>query len=189
MTKRLLILGPPGAGKGTQAARIAERLAIPAISTGEIFRSNIENRTELGVKVKAVIDAGEYVSDEMTNDLVRGRLAEPDARVGFLLDGYPRTTGQVEALDDLLAQQGTRLDHVLELTADTDEVVRRLLLRAQREGRSDDNEETIRNRMSVYAEQTQPLIDVYSQRGVLVKADGLGEIDEVTERIFAVLGI
>lgn len=188
MTKRLLILGPPGAGKGTQAARIAEHYAIPAISTGDIFRKNIAEQTDLGVKVKSIIEAGDYVPDSLTNDLVRDRLTWDDAVTGFLLDGYPRTLGQVEALDGMLADRGEALDQVLELTADTDEVVGRLLKRAADQGRSDDNEDTIRNRMDVYARETNPLIDVYTDRDLLVKVDGLGEIDHVSERIFAALG-
>lgn len=187
MSKRLLILGPPGAGKGTQAARIAEHYEIPAISTGDIFRKNIAEQTELGVKVKAIIEAGDYVPDELTNDLVRDRLTWDDTSNGFLLDGYPRTLGQVEALDGMLADRGEKLDRVLELTADVDEVVGRLLKRAAEQNRVDDNEDTIRNRMSVYAEQTKPLIDVYTDRGLLVKVDGLGEIEEVSQRIFAAL--
>lgn len=188
MTKRLLILGPPGAGKGTQAVRIAERYGIPAISTGDIFRRHLADRTEIGVKVQEIIDSGGYVSDELTNEIVRDRLQEPDAENGFLLDGYPRTPGQVQALDVILQERGTGLDRVVELVADGDELIRRLLLRAQREGRSDDTEETIRRRQEIYADQTKPLIDLYSQRGLLVKVDGLGEVDEVSARVFAALG-
>ncbi|UJH69432.1 adenylate kinase [Ornithinimicrobium sp. INDO-MA30-4] len=184
---RLLILGPPGAGKGTQAALIAERHNIPAISTGDIFRSNIKNETELGVQVKEILASGGFVTDEITNAIVRDRLGEEDALPGFLLDGYPRTPGQVEALDEMLSDHGVALDCVLELTVDTDEVVQRLLERANVEGRSDDTEDVIRERMRLYAEETAPLAKIYRERGLLCQADGMGEVSEVTDRIDAVL--
>ncbi len=186
---RLIILGPPGAGKGTQARKIAEHYDIPAVSTGDIFRSNVRDETPLGLKVKEILDTGGYVPDEVTNDLVRNRLAEPDAQGGFLLDGYPRTMDQVRELDEILAEQGHPLEEVLELTVDAEEVVERLLKRAQTDGRSDDTEEVIRNRQQVYAQQTAPLVDLYRERGLLVQVDGLGEIDEVAERIYAALDI
>ncbi|WP_040160211.1 adenylate kinase [Mobilicoccus massiliensis] len=185
---RLIILGPPGAGKGTQATRIAEQYSIPAISTGDIFRANIRNATELGVKVKELLAAGKYVPDDITNSIVEMRLREPDAVEGFLLDGYPRTTDQVRALDEMLERSGHALDKVLELTVDVDEVVSRLLKRAEIEGRADDTEEVIRERMRVYAEETAPLSKVYRDRGLLVEVDGMGDIDEVTQRLFAALG-
>lgn len=178
--RRLLIVGPPGAGKGTQAARIAEELAIPAISTGDIFRANVSQETELGVLAKSYMDAGEYVPDSVTNDMVRSRLAEPDAAEGFLLDGYPRTLDQVEALDGMLAELGTPLDRVLLLEADTDTVVERLLARGRESGRSDDTAETIRHRQNVYAEQTAPLVEVYESRGILRRVDGMASIEDVT---------
>jgi adenylate kinase len=184
---RLVFLGPPGAGKGTQAKRVAERLSIPAISTGDIFRTNVSSGTELGVLAKSYMDKGEYVPDSVTNDMVKSRLAEPDAAKGFLLDGYPRTTAQVERLDAMLAENGQSLDCVLELTADTDEVVQRLLKRAQIEGRADDTEEVIRRRMEVYEEQTAPLTQIYSAHGLLRRADGMGPVDEVTDRIVQAL--
>ncbi len=186
---RLIILGPPGAGKGTQAKKIAEHYGIPAISTGDIFRSNVRDETPLGLKVKGILDTGGYVPDEITNDLVRDRLAEDDAQRGFLLDGYPRTADQVRELDEILEEQGHPLEEVLELTVDTDEVVARLLKRAETDGRSDDTEEVIRNRQNVYAEQTAPLVEIYRDRGLLVQVDGLGEIDEVSERIYSALDI
>jgi adenylate kinase len=182
---RLLILGPPGAGKGTQAARIAENLAIPAISTGDIFRANIKDETELGLQVKEILASGGYVSDEVTNAIVEDRLAQDDCANGFLLDGYPRTLAQVDALDAML--DGTPLDHVLELTVDEDAVVERLLKRAETDGRSDDTEEVIRERMAIYHRETKPLSDTYRERGLLVPVDGLGEVDAVTARILAAL--
>lgn len=180
---RLVILGPPGAGKGTQAARLAEHYGIPAISTGDIFRSNIADGTELGVQVKAIVDAGGYVPDEVTNAMVRDRLAQDDAAGGFLLDGYPRTRAQVDELDQMLAAVGSALDAVAELTVDPDEIVARLVLRAQTAGRSDDAEETVRHRQQVYTEQTAPLTAVYGERGLLVQVDGMGEVDEVSTRL------
>lgn len=182
---RLLILGPPGAGKGTQAARIAEHLGIPAISTGDIFRTNIKNETELGLQVKEILASGGYVSDEVTNAIVEDRLAQADCARGFLLDGYPRTLAQVDALDAML--DGHPLDRVLELTVDEEAVVARLLKRAEVEDRSDDSEEVIRERMAIYHRETKPLSDTYRERGLLVEVDGLGAVDEVTSRILAAL--
>jgi adenylate kinase len=184
---RLIILGPPGAGKGTQAVRIAERLSIPAISTGDIFRSNIKDRTELGQRVEAILASGGYVPDEVTNEIVEDRLTWDDAAHGFLLDGYPRTNGQVEALDAMLAKAGHALDSVLELTVDEDAVVSRLLKRAELEGRADDTEEVIRERQAIYRRETAPLAAHYAQAGLLLQVDGMGEVDEVTERILAAL--
>ena len=184
---RLIILGPPGAGKGTQASRIADRYSIPAISTGDIFRANIKNETELGLRVKELLAAGQFVPDDITNSIVENRLAEADAGHGFLLDGYPRTLDQVRALDDMLATQGASLDKVVELVVDVDEVVARLLRRAEIEGRADDTEEVIRERMHIYGEETAPLSSVYREHGLLVEVDGMGEVDEVSERIFAAL--
>jgi adenylate kinase len=180
---RLLLIGPPGAGKGTQAARLAETYVIPAISTGDIFRSNVKNETELGKKAKAYMDAGDNVPDSLTNDLIRHRLAEPDAQAGFLLDGYPRTEDQVRELDEFLEGHGAALDLVIELVADPDVVVARLRKRASEQGRSDDDESVVRHRLEVYRQQTEPLIDVYDARHLLVKIDALGAIDEVTSRI------
>ncbi|BDI23862.1 adenylate kinase [Herbiconiux sp. L3-i23] len=184
---RLLIVGPPGAGKGTQASRIADTYAIPAISTGDIFRENVRSETELGVLAKSFMDRGEYVPDEVTNDLVADRLTWADADGGFLLDGFPRTTAQAAFLDGILDGHGHHLNAVIELVADPDETVQRLLKRASEQGRSDDTEEVIRHRLEVYARQTAPLLDLYEERGLLVQVDGLGAVDEVTERIAAAL--
>jgi adenylate kinase len=178
--RRLLIVGPPGAGKGTQAVRIAEELSIPAISTGDIFRANVSGQTELGVLAQSYMDQGEYVPDSVTNDMVRSRLAQEDARDGFLLDGYPRTLDQVAALDGMLTELGTSLDLVLLLVVEPEEVIGRLVARGVEQGRSDDTEETIRRRLDVYAEQTAPLIDVYQRRGLVRRVDGMAAIDEVT---------
>ena len=184
---RLLLIGPPGAGKGTQAERLALAFEVPAVSTGDIFRYNVTNKTELGLEVKSFMDAGAYVPDSLTNAIVADRLKETDAASGFLLDGYPRTTDQVAELDRLLDAEGTQLDVVVLITADTDEVVTRLLKRAAEQGRADDTADVIRHRLDVYAEQTAPLIDVYSARGLVVTIDGLGAVEEVTERILAAL--
>jgi len=184
---RFLLIGPPGAGKGTQAARLATAFRIPAISTGDIFRFNVKNETELGKLAKSFMDRGEYVPDAVTNDLVRDRLSHDDAADGFLLDGYPRTADQVAELDRILEASGTKLDAVIQLTADTDEVVRRLLNRAIEQGRADDTEEVIRHRLDVYAAETAPLISVYAARGLVVLVDGLGIIDDVTDRILEAL--
>jgi adenylate kinase len=184
---RLILMGPPGAGKGTQASRVAEQFGIPAISTGDIFRENVSKGTELGVKAGEYMDAGEYVPDDLTNLMVRNRIDEDDATPGFLLDGYPRTLAQVEELDGMIKFTGHELDAVVVLTVDPEELVQRLLQRAETDGRSDDTEDVVRRRQEVYAEQTEPLIDVYRERGLLHEVDGMGEVDEVTKRIFAAL--
>jgi adenylate kinase len=180
---RLLIMGPPGAGKGTQATEIAERLSIPAISTGEIFRRNVSEHTLLGREAQRYLDRGEYVPDELTNSMLRARLDEPDTEAGFLLDGYPRTLKQVETLDKILADEGVALDRVLVLHVDEEELVKRLLGRAKSSGRSDDTEDVIRRRLEVYSEQTEPLLEVYAQRGLLDIVNGMGDIDDVTNRV------
>ncbi|HET8719264.1 MAG TPA: adenylate kinase [Nocardioidaceae bacterium] len=181
---RLVLMGPPGAGKGTQAKVIAGRLGVPAVSTGDIFRTNVSDQTPLGREAQRYMDAGDYVPDEVTNAMVRDRLAEPDAASGFLLDGYPRTVAQVEELDSMLAGGGHKLDAVVVLTVDDDELVARLLKRAREEGRTDDTEEVVRHRQDVYNEQTAPLLQVYADRGLLVSIDGMGPVDEVTRRVF-----
>ena len=187
MSARMVLLGPPGAGKGTQAARIAERLGIPAISTGDIFRANVAGATELGTRAKAYMDKGEYVPDSITNAMVADRIAQADCANGFLLDGYPRTTAQVGELDSMLKASGLALDVVVEITADAEAVVARLLKRAGEQGRADDTEPVIRRRLEVYAESTAPLADLYAERDLLVQVDGMGEIDVVTGRIMEAL--
>jgi adenylate kinase len=178
---KLLFIGPPGAGKGTQASRVAERLGIPHISTGDMFRHHVSSGTDLGLQVDAIMKSGEYVPDEITVSMLRERLAEPDAQAGFILDGFPRTAGQVEALDGLIGEDG--LDHVVVLEVDEDELVERLLAR----GRADDTDATVRNRFAVYQDQTAPLLNVYRGRGSLVHVSGMGPMDEVTERILSAL--
>ena len=186
---RLLIMGPPGAGKGTQAAVIARTLGIPHISTGDIFRANVTQGTPLGIEASRYMDAGEYVPDSVTNAMVRDRPSQDDCYAGFLLDGYPRTTEQVGELDAILHSDGHNLDRVIELTVDTDAIVGRLVKRAAEQGRGDDTEDVIRRRLEVYAEQTAPLLAIYRDRGILIQVDGLGVIDDVTSRIFVVLGV
>jgi len=183
MSARLLLIGPPGAGKGTQAQRLSQALGVPAISTGDIFREHLRNETELGLKAKAFMAEGNNVPDSLTNDLVRDRLSQPDAAHGFLLDGYPRTIDQVRALDEYLAEHNASMDAVVELVAEPDIVVERLKKRALDQGRADDDEAVVRHRLEVYAEQTAPLIDIYAGRGLLSKVDGIGEITDVTDRI------
>jgi adenylate kinase len=185
MGRRLLIVGPPGAGKGTQAAMIARALGIPHISTGEMLRGHVARGTELGRRAKVIMDAGELVPDEIVIAMVKERLAEADAACGFLLDGFPRTAAQAKALD---REVGDRpLEMVISLEVGEDEVVRRLLRRAELEGRSDDTEETVRNRMSVYRAQTEPLIAYYRQQGTLRPVEGAGTIEEIFSRIAAAL--
>jgi adenylate kinase len=186
---RLIIMGPPGAGKGTQAKFVAEHFGIPAVSTGDIFRANVSQGTELGIEAARYMDAGDYVPDEVTNLMVRNRIDEEDAIPGFLLDGYPRTLAQVEELDGMIKHTGHALDAVVVLTVDPDEIVQRLLQRAQVEGRADDTEDVIRRRQELYTEQTEPLIGVYRDRGILIEVDGMGEVEDVTRRIFDALDV
>jgi adenylate kinase len=184
---RLVIMGPQGAGKGTQAARLAELFDIPAISTGDIFRANIKGGTELGKLAQEYSAKGELVPDEVTDQMVRSRLGEDDARSGFLLDGYPRNAHQVAALDGILADLGWELDGVIELTAARDELLSRIAKRAEIEGREDDTPEAIARRLDIYDEQTAPLTAAYSERGLLAQVDGIGDVSEVTERIVQAL--
>jgi adenylate kinase len=191
---RVVLLGPPGAGKGTQAQIIAGLLGVPAISTGDIFRANVSGQTDLGVQVKAYLDAGDLVPDEITVAMVKGRLAEPDAKGGFLLDGCPRSIPQAEQLRDSLAELGDGLDRVLELVVDEDELVRRLsgrrmLVDGEMVQREDDKPETVRHRLQVYREQTEPLSGFYESEGLLSRIDAIGEIEEVTDRAMKALGV
>ena len=179
---KLLFIGPPGAGKGTQAGKVAARLGIPHISTGEMFRDHVARGTSLGEKVSAIMAAGDYVPDEVTVAMLADRIAQPDASGGFILDGFPRTAAQVESLDRLIGEDG--LDKVIVFAVDEQELIDRMLSR----GRADDSEDTIRNRFEVYHEQTQPLLDIYDTRRLIVIVDGSGEIDEVTDRILSLLG-
>lgn len=184
---RLLIMGPPGAGKGTQAVGLAERIGGAHISTGDIFRANVRDQTELGRTAQRYMDAGEYVPDEVTNAMVKDRLAQDDAKDAFILDGYPRTVDQVAKLDTILAELGQRLDGVIELVVDPEELIQRLLKRAETSGRADDTEDVIRHRQEVYTAETAPLLEVYGSRGLLLEVDGVGDVDEVARRIDAVL--
>ena len=183
----IVLLGPPGAGKGTQAARIAERLNIPAISTGEIFRANMSEGTELGKRAKEYMERGEFVPDSVTNPMVKVRLSAPDTANGFLLDGYPRSVEQAHVLRDMLLDLGKSIDVVLEIQVDEDEVVERMLKRAQEQHRTDDTEPVMRHRLEVYHQQTEPVATYYVDQDLLEVVDGSGTIDEVTARIFAIL--
>ncbi len=185
--KRMLFIGPPGSGKGTQAERISERLDVVAISTGDIFRANVKGETALGVEAKKYMDAGDFVPDSVTNKMVRDRLSEDDLGTGFLLDGYPRTIAQVDHLDEILATGEEKLDLVLQLTADDEELVHRLLGRAKETGRSDDNEAVIRHRLDLYHEQTEAVVAKYAERGILTQVDGIGAVDEVAGRLIAAI--
>ncbi|QGN35068.1 adenylate kinase [Microlunatus sp. Gsoil 973] len=184
---RLLIMGPPGAGKGTQAKSIAEHFDIPAISTGDILRANVADGTPLGLEAQRIMAEGGYVGDDIMNGIVADRLAEDDCAKGFLLDGYPRTLPQVEAVDEILDRAGVELDAVLSLRVDVEELVSRLRKRAESEGRDDDSEQAIRVRQQKYLDETSPLLDVYRDRGLLVEVSGVGDVSEVTERIFQAL--
>lgn len=181
--RRLLLLGPPGAGKGTQAQRLVERLGIPQISTGDMLRAAVAAGSAVGKRAKTFMDAGKLVPDEIVIDVAAQRLGQPDARKGFILDGFPRTAAQADALDKLLPTLGVSLERCVSLTVDGEELVQRLLRRAQIEGRTDDNEQTIRTRMQVYKESTAPLIAYYRARGVLREINGEGSVDEVAKRL------
>ena len=181
-------MGPPGAGKGTQAVNIAKTLNIPHISTGDIYRENMKNETPLGLEAKVFYDKGMYVPDEITNRIVEDRLTWNDAKNGFLLDGYPRTIDQVNFLDQILSKKSQKIDKVLELTIDIPVVVERLLKRAQEQGRIDDTKEVITKRLEVYANSTAPLLAEYKNRGILVQVDGMGSVSEVEEKINSALG-
>jgi adenylate kinase len=184
---RFLIVGPQGSGKGTQGVLVAEAFGVPSVSTGDVFRENISGDTELGRRVQAIVEAGELVSDELTCELVRDRLSQPDAARGFLLDGFPRNRAQVDDLDEFLASRGESLDAVIELSVPREESIARLRQRAIDQGRTDDTEEVIANRLAIYERETAPILDVYRDHGLVVQVDGVGTLDEVTERIFTAL--
>ena len=184
---RLLIVGPPGSGKGTQGVRVGEALSIPVISTGDVFRANVSAGTPLGQQVKAIIEAGDLVPDSLTSEIVRDRLTQDDASNGFLLDGYPRNLGQVGDLDAFLESRGESLDAVIELSVPRDESIARLTQRAIDQGRTDDTEEVIANRLAIYERETAPILDVYRERGIVDAIDGVGSLDEIADRIAAAL--
>jgi adenylate kinase len=186
-TARLLIVGPQGSGKGTQGVRIAESYGIPVVSTGDIFRANIKEGTPLGQQVTAILDKGDLVPDELTSEIVRERLAQDDAANGFLLDGYPRNTAQVAHLEEFLTGRGESLDAVILLDVPREESIERLKLRAAEQGRSDDTDEAIAHRLDIYEKETAPILEVYGARGIVDRIDGVGSLDEITERVFAAL--
>lgn len=187
MTARLLIVGPQGSGKGTQGVRIAEAFGIPVVSTGDVFRKNVADGTALGQQVKAIIEAGDLVPDSLTSEIVRDRLAQPDAARGFLLDGYPRNLGQVADLEEFLAGRGEALHAVIELDVPRAESIDRLTRRAFEQGRTDDTEEVIANRLAIYERETAPILDVYREKGIVDQIDGVGSLDEIFDRITAAL--
>jgi adenylate kinase len=184
---RVVFLGPPGSGKGTQAGLLAERLGVPAISTGEILRSAVREGTPLGRQARAVMERGDLVSDDLIVSLIRERTAEPDARAGFILDGYPRTLAQAEALDSILAGNGDAVSAVVNFLVPEAELVSRMLGRAKAEGRADDRPETIRERLRVYRDKTEPLVDYYRKRDLLADVDGVGTPEEIASRIDSAL--
>lgn len=184
---RLLIVGPQGSGKGTQGIRIADAYGIPAISTGDMFRAAVASGSDLGNQVTEIMQSGNLVPDELTSAVVRDRLTQADAAQGFLLDGYPRNVGQVADLDAFLAGRGEQLDAVIELVVPREESIERLTLRAADQGRADDTEEAIANRLAIYERETAPILDVYRERGIAVEIDGVGTLDEITDRLIAAL--
>jgi len=184
---RIVLLGPPGSGKGTQAALLKERLAVPHISTGDLLRAAVKAGTPLGLKAKAAMDAGDLVSDELVLGLIEERLGEADIANGYILDGFPRNLLQAQALDQLLTRLGQPVDKALELKVDEDQIVQRLARRAAEEGRSDDTEEVVRNRLAVYHQQTAPVSGHYRQHRVLTQVDGIGSIDEINQRLIDAL--
>ena len=180
---RIVLLGPPGSGKGTQAAQLKDRLSVPHISTGDLLRAAVKAGTPLGLKAKAAMDAGELVSDDLVLGLIEERLGQPDIAGGYILDGFPRNLVQAEALDRLLERLNQPVEKALELIVDEEQIVQRLARRAAEEGRSDDTEAVVRNRLSVYHQQTAPVTGYYDQRGLLVEVNGIGTIDEINQRL------
>ncbi|MET0255874.1 MAG: adenylate kinase [Luteibacter sp.] len=184
---RLVLFGAPGSGKGTQATRLKERLGVPHISTGDLLRGEIKAGTDLGLKAKGLMDAGHLLPDDIMLGIIEHRLGEPDARPGFILDGYPRNLAQADALDSVLARIGQPLDVVVKLDVPDSAIVDRCEVRFEKEGRPDDNPDTVKKRLGIYADQTAPVADFYKQRGKLQVVDGVGELDEVTQRVLDVL--
>lgn len=186
---RLILLGPPGAGKGTQAKILVEAYGIPQLSTGDILRSAIAAQTPLGIEAKAVMDRGDLVSNDVVNGIVSERLDAEDCQPGFILDGFPRTIAQAEALDAMMAEKGIKLDAVIEITADADELVRRVIQRAKESGgaRADDNEDVLRNRLDIYQNQTAPLVAYYADQGLLKTVNGMAPVDQVTAAMKAAI--
>ena len=184
---RLILLGPPGAGKGTQAKALIDAYSIPQLSTGDILRTAIAQKTPMGLAAKEIMDRGDLVSDDVVNGIVSERLDQPDCRNGFILDGFPRTTAQAEALEQMLQEKGMVLNAVVEMTANSDELVRRIVNRAKESGtaRGDDNVEVVRKRLDVYREQTAPLVDYYRNKGLLKSVDGMQPVGDVTKAIKA----
>lgn len=185
---RLILLGPPGAGKGTQAKILVDAYGIPQLSTGDILRLAIAEQTPLGLEAKAIMDRGDLVSDAIVNGIVSERLDAEDCKPGFILDGFPRTIAQAEALDRMMADKGIALDAVIELKADADELVRRVIQRSKDSGRADDNPEVIRKRLEVYESSTAPLVDYYGQQGLVKTVDGMSPVEQVTTDIKSALG-
>lgn len=186
---RIVLLGAPGSGKGTQAALMVERLGMPHISTGVLLRNAAKRGTELGLKAKSIIDRGELVPDEIMSDMIEERLSRTDVADGFILDGYPRNLAQAKSLDEMLGRLGQPVDIAIQIDVDPEQIIKRLAGRAQQEGRADDNEEIVRNRMRVYHEKTAPVIDYYANRGLLTHVLGDGSIEVILERILSVLNI
>ncbi|QKK03723.1 MAG: adenylate kinase [Pseudomonadota bacterium] len=184
---RIVLLGPPGSGKGTQAALLKERIGVPHISTGELLRAAVAEGTELGRKARAAMDAGQLVSDELMLGLIEEKLGQPEVEPGFILDGYPRNLAQAHALDQLLTRLGQPLDRAVELVVDEEQIIERLANRAAEENRSDDSEDVVRNRLEVYRQQTAPVSHYYDERGLLVQVDGAGTIEAINQRLAAVL--
>ena len=186
---RIVLLGPPGSGKGTQATMLVERLKLPHISTGALLRNAAKRGTALGLQAKAITDKGELVPDDIMSDMIEERLSRDDVANGFILDGYPRNVSQAESLDAMLERLNTPADEAIHIDIDPEQIIKRIARRAKEEGRSDDTEETVRNRMRVYDEQTAPVADYYAERGILTRVLGNGDKEEILQRILSVLNL
>jgi adenylate kinase len=186
---RIVLLGPPGSGKGTQATMLVERLKLPHISTGALLRNAAKRGTALGLQAKAITDKGELVPDDIMSDMIEERLSRDDVANGFILDGYPRNVSQAESLDAMLERLNTPADEAIHIDIDPEQIIKRIARRAEEEGRSDDTEETVRNRMRVYDEQTAPVADYYAERGILTRVLGNGDKEEILQRILSVLNL